>query len=755
MNKKHIFLSGVLGLIFCFLNAQETDESILTVDRIFNNYEFGSRAYFGPARWTEDGDLYTTVERSAQTRGGMDIVRYDTKTGDRSVYVEAKNLIPANSTSPLRIADYEWSPNGNKLLIFTNAKRVWRYNNRGDYWVWDKTTNELKQLGGSAPESSLKFAKFSPQGDKVAYVSENNIYAENLETGEIVAVTEDGTQTLINGTFDWVYEEEFGLRDGFRWSPDGQSIAYWQLDASNAPAFYLINNTDSVYSSITTLPYPKVGEENSSCRVGVVSVKGGKTTWMKVPGDAQNNYIAWMDWANNSNEIMIQRFNRKQNEDKIMICKAKTGEVSTLMIEKDEAWVDVIDEIKWSKDGEHFFWISERDGWRHVYKANRESGELELLTPGDYDVINLLQINEEQGYLYFIASPDNATQRYLYRSKLKGKAKMERLSPEDQPGTHSYDLSPDASWAFHTYSNANTPPIIELISLPDHKTERELANNKALEEKLSKLKVKPIEFFDVEIEPGVKMDGMMFKPHDFDPKKQYPVIFHVYTEPAGQTARDSWMGSRMMWHHMLTQQGYVVITMDNRGTPAPKGREWRKKIYRQMGRVNPGDQSKAAQQVIKWPYIDSERVGVWGWSGGGAATLNALFRYPEIYKVGVSVAPVTDLFLYDNVYQERYMGLKSENPEDYIEGSPATYAKNLQGDLLLIHGTGDDNVHYQNSEVLINELIKHNKQFSMMAYPNRTHGIWEGKNTTRHLYNLMTEYFLDKLKPGPKSEITQ
>jgi len=747
---KHFFF--VILILFCFqpLFAQTEDKSLLTIDRIFNSRDF-SGELFGQSRWIDDGKFYTTLEPSKDTTGGRDIVKHETESGKKEIMVSAKLLIPEGETKPLGISNYIWSPNRNMLMIYTNTARVWRQNTKGDYWVLDLKTNKLRKLGGDAKPSTLMFAKFSPDEKKVGYVREHNIYVENLSDGKNTQLTFDGSTTIINGTFDWVYEEELDLRDGFRWSPDSKSIAYWQLDASGIGVFYLINDTDSLYSKVVPVQYPKVGTTNSACKVGVVNAEGGETVWMKVPGDSRNNYIARMDWAASSDEIVLQHLNRKQNQNEVMLGNAKTGEVKTIFTETDDAWIDINDDLNWLKNGKEFTWVSERDGWRHIYLISRDGKKTKLLTPGSYDVIDVQSVDEKDGWIYFMGSPDNAAQRYLFRVSMDGKGKMERITPKEFSGSNSYQISDGVNYAIHSYSNFDTPSITNLISLPDHKVIRKLVENKQLKEKITALKRLPTEFFKVDIGNGTVLDGWMMKPYNFDPSKKYPVLFHVYTEPAGQTVVDRWGGGGYLWHLMFAQEGYIIVSVDNRGTPAPRGREWRKSIYKKIGVLNSGDQAEAVKALLqKNSFMDADRIGVWGWSGGGSATLNAMFRYPDLYKTGVAVAAVGHEKLYDTIYQERYMGLINENPEVYDEGSPVTYAKNLKGNLLIVHGTGDDNVHYQGAELVINELIKNNKHFTMMAYPNRTHGIYEGAGTTLHLYNLLTKYLHDNLPAGTK-----
>ncbi len=761
--KKRIFLKSIAfvlsivflsGPVFSGEKSAVSDPSLLTLERIFSSDEFTPER-FGPAHWLKHKSGYVILEDAAGKEKGKDIAHYDPRTGKRRIEAAAARLVPEGRDSPLEIDGFQWSDNGKWLLIFTNAKKVWRRNTRGDYWVLNLENHELWQLGGDAASSSLMFAKFSPDSTRVAYVYKNNIFVQYLgnkpEKRQIIQLTKDGSKTIINGTFDWVYEEEFHVRDGFRWSPDSKHIAYWQLDSEGVGIFRLINNTDSIYPEITSIPYPKAGTTNSACRLGVVSVEGGETRWFELPGDSRNHYIARMEWAENSEEIVFQRLNRLQNTDWVMLGNINTGQVRTILVEKDDAWVDVVNEIEWLDNGKRFIWISERDGWRHVYVVSRSGKDIRLITPGDYDVIGVLEVDKKKGWLYFTASPENPTQQYLYRVGLDGQGRAQRLTPMNKPGCHDYQFSPDCEWAFHTYSSFGTPFRKDLVRMPGHKKVRTLVQNKKLFDNLQVLKRQAVEFFRVDTGQGVLLDGWSMKPPDFDASNRYPVLFYVYGEPWGQTVLDQWSGNSYPWYVMLTQRGYIVMSVDNRGTPAPRGREWRKCVYRQIGILASADQAAAVRAIIKnRPYIDPQRIGVWGWSGGGSMTLNAMLRYPDLYHTGMSVAPVPDQRLYDTVYQERYMGLPGDNKEGYEKGSPITFAHQLKGNLLVVHGSGDDNVHYQGTECLINKLIEHNKPFTMMAYPNRSHSIREGENTRRHLYELLTRYLKQNLPPGTR-----
>lgn len=695
----------------------------------------------GGVRWTKDGKGYYAIESNT-------IVRYDLPGFTKTTVLDAAQLTPSGQSQPLAIQGFSSTDDGLKWLIYTDSKKVWRLNTRGDYWLVDLTAHTLKQLGKSRPASSLMFAKISPDGTKAAYTSEHNVYVEDLASGTITPLTKDGTFRLINGTFDWAYEEEFSCRDGFRWSPDSKSIAYWQLDATKIRNFLMIDNTDSLYPFTVPVEYPKAGQDPSPCRVGVVNIATGQTVWMDVPGDSRQHYIPRMEWADNSTEIVLEQLNRKQNDAKVFICNATTGTARSVYEETDNAWIDV--KHRWSSDptgwewmngGKEFLWVSEKDGWRHIYRMGRDGSKETLLTKGNYDIISLSAIDEKGGYVYFMASPDNATQQYLYRVPLDGKAKLELLSPATQKGTHAYNISPNALYATHNFSNHLYETANEWISLPKHTTIKTNEQAGGGRRGGAGRPQYPVRFFQITTDDNVTMDGWMVLPKDFDSTKKYPVLFQVYTEPASSTVRDVAGGQgTALYAGDIAADGYIQISLDNRGTPVPKGAAWRKCIYRKVGIINIRDQAMAAKKIIQWPFVDSSRIAVHGWSGGGSATLNLMFQYPDIYKTGISIAPVANELLYDNIYQERYMGLPQENREDFVKGSPLYYAKNLRGNLLIVHGTGDDNVHYQGTEMLINELVKYDRKFQIMVYPNRTHAIREGEGTSLHLSHLFTDY---------------
>lgn len=707
-------------------------------------------------RWSADGNAYVSTEQG-------NLVQTDIRTGRKTTLVSASLLRKPGTDQPMTVADFSFSPDSATVLIFTNTARVWRYNGRGDYYLLNRRSGQLRAVGASVngkpqPAQSLMYAKISPNGQQVAYVSEHNLFVEEVATGKTTQLTTDGTRKLINGTFDWAYEEELGCRDGFRWSPDGKQIAYWQIDANKIRDYLMLNTTDSTYSYVVPVEYPKVGESPSPARIGVVAVTGGATNWLQLPGDPQQHYLTRMEWLPAGGSVIVQQLNRKQNESRLFVCNASTGAARLIATETDKAWIDSKARWnggdpsgwEWLAGGRAFVWVSEKDGWRHIYRVSTEAGKKEiLLTPGDYDIATISRIDEASNQLYFIASPENPNQRYLYRTSLDGKGKAERVTPAGLAGTHSYALSPNGKLAQHTFTNYQTPPASEWITLPDHKAVNEA---ESLTNRIKPVDKSNIRFFTITTDDGVSVDGWMAKPANFDSTKKYPVVFFVYGEPASSTVNDVFsVGQNRLFQGDMAKAGYFYVALDNRGTPNLKGSAWRKAIYRQIGRINVRDQAMATRKLLaQHPYLDTARVAVWGWSGGGSTTLHLMFQYPEIYKTGISIAAVGNQLFYDNIYQERYMGLPQENRDDFVAGSPITYAKNLRGNLLYVHGTGDDNVHYDNAEVLINELVKYNKPFQMMAYPNRTHSISEGPGTSQHLRMLYTSYLLEHCPPGPR-----
>lgn len=676
----------------------------------------------------------------------------DVRTGKSTVWLDRQKLTPTDKKTPLNVEQIQFDGQFQQALLMVNAERVWRYKTRGDYWVLHIASGKLHQLGKNLPASSLMFPKFSPDGKKVAYVSQRNIYVEDLQSGLVKQVTTASGPKVINGTFDWVYEEEFGLKDGFRWSPDGKYIAYWQLDASKIKDYYMLNTTDDVYSKIIPVEFPKAGYAPSPVKIGVVNLLNSMTKWMQIEGDNAQYYITRMEWTGNQ-ELMIQKLDRLQQESKLMYCNTNDGGVKTFFAEHDDAWIDIDISTQigwyWVNKKQDFLWLSDKDGWKHIYKISKDGKSMICLTPGDYDVQSIAGVDETSGYVYFHASPNNPTQLYLYRVKLNSvSAKPELVKGQDLEGTHSYILSPSAKVALHQFSSRFYLPSSEWVKLPEASV---FQPSKSIQSQKVKQGSDNIRYIQFATADNVLVDAWLNLPDNFDSTKKYPIVFYVYGEPFASTVADAFGNhENFLYAGNMKQDGYIQAAVDHRGSPSLKGASWRKSIYKKLGQVNIRDMAMAAFHIVQLPYVDKERVAVWGWSGGGASTLHLLFRYPDIFKTGIAIAPVTRLDFYDNVYTERYMGLPQDNVEAYKKGSPVTYVHQLQGNLMLIHGTLDDNVHYSHAEFLINELIKHQKPFDFMPFPNRSHSLIEGEGTFEYLMKVYTKFLKQHCPPGAR-----
>ena len=714
----------------------------LTVEKIFGSKTYSAKR-FTPA-WEATGKTYVRKSPSKAINGASDLISVDPTTHEKTVLFAAEDLVPTGASKSLSIASHQWSADRELALIFTNTRKVWRHHSRGDYWLMDLETKNLRQIGKDRPATSLMFAKFSPDAKYVAYVSEGDIYMESVADGIETRLTKKRTPDIINGTSDWVYEEEFSLKDCFRWCPNSQRIAYWEFDTSEVGEFVLVNNTDTLYPTLKKFKHTKPGQKNSAVRMGVINLSDKQTTWLQVPGDPCENYLARAHWVN-ENELMLQHLDRPQHKNSVLIANANTGKTRLLFADSDPTWVETNNYEINLNDGKEFVWLSEKGGWRQVYRVDAATGQMKRITDDKMDVVKMLRVTNQE--IYFIGSKDNATQRYLYRCPLEGGA-ASRVTPDKYTGWNSYDISPDGSIGFQTYSSMTEPPVVRLVELPSHKLIREIETNESVKQAVALLAPVEIRFEQLRVSE-TDLDAWVMKPVNFDPAKKYPLIVFVYGEPAGTTVRNQWDGGKYLWHRMMAEKGYVICSIDNRGTKVPRGRDFRKSIYGKIGIIAPQDQAVAVRLLLdKYDWLDSDRVGVWGWSGGGSMTLNALFKHPDLYHTGVSIAPVPNMLYYDSIYQERYQGIPSDNPTGYRDGSPIHFAKNLKGKLLVIHGTGDDNCHYQTVELLLNELVKHDKQFSMFAYPNRSHSINEGENTTIHLRKMMAKFFLDNLPAG-------
>src|SRR5256714_7264419 len=707
------------------LVAQATQAPVLTVHTIWGTREFASDLV--SPTWTKDGAAYTTIE--PDSAGHMDLYRVDAVSGKQERLVRGVDLVPPGATQPVAIEEYRFSSDGARLLIFTNSARVWRQNTKGTYYVWDLPAKRLIPV--SAQPGYQMFAKFSPDGRMVAFVRANNIYVTDLTTGAETAVTADGNENVINGTSDWVYEEELDLRDAFRWSPDGRRIAFWRLDQTAIRPFYLLN-ADSLYPELVPVRYPKAGTPNSEVRIGVVDLATHRTAWVDLGSD-KDVYVAAMDFAGSGDEVWLTRLNRHQNRLDLVLADATSGASRTIMSDSDAAWVDA-HEPRWIAGGKQFLFESERDGYQQVYLFDRAGALVRRVTPGGWDVLQVYGVDEKRQVLYFTGAIDGPLGRPLLSIGLDGKG-LKRLSAE--PGSHGIEFAPTFQLYVDTYSRAGVPPV-QTLRRADGKVVRTLADNASLTTKVAGLGLPRPEFLTIKTADGVELNAWIIKPKGFDPAHRYPLLMTVYGGPGSQTVTDGWGGASYLWNEMVAQDGYPAASVDQRGNRAP-GARFKQQDYPHPGRHEAAAQIAAARWFAAQSYVDPDRIGIWGWSYGGHTSPLRTFRGGGVFKAALAVAPVTDWRFYDTIYTERYMRTPQENPAGYAEGAPLAYADSLKGHFLLVHGTGDDNVHFQNSIRLVERLEAADKQFGLRIYPNKTHAI-AGGNTRENLYGLFTTW---------------
>jgi dipeptidyl-peptidase-4 len=607
---------------------------------------------------------------------------------------------------------------------------------------YDVASGQRTVLDSAGKEKPGGSGNFSPDGKRAVVAEKGNLLVRDLDSDQKIPLTKSTPDGPVSNS-------------QAVWSPDGKWVAFVQSDESEVKLRSELVPGDPSYPGVREVRFARVGGTIPTLRVGVVDAQGKETRWLPIPMPAEGFYLGKVGWAGNSQELLIEKLSRFRNEREFLLADIRTGALRCIFRETNAAWVDGSYESNagwiWIRDGKEFIVLSEKDGWRHAYVYSRDGKELALLTPGKFDIIERAVVDEGGGWFYFYASPDNATQKYLYRARLDATGAPERVTPMNQPGTHEYQFSPDAKWAFHTYSTFDQPPVTELVKMSDHKLMRVLEDNAELRNKMKPLITQPTEFFQLDIGGGVVVDGWMIKPPNFDPAKKYPVLVYVYGEPHAQTVLDAWGKVQADYHRVIAELGFLVVSIDNRGTPAPKGAAWRRAIFGSLGPLSTEEQAAALKELVRTrSYVDASRVAIWGWSGGGSNTLNAMFRKPDVYQVGIAVAPKPQPHLYNAEFQEIYMQTRETNPDGYRRAAPINFAEGLKGHLLIIHGTGESNTHLQITEGLVDRLIELGKRFDYMAYPNRDHGLREGKGTAVHLRMLMARYLIEHLPPGPR-----
>jgi dipeptidyl-peptidase-4 len=714
-------------LAFAFpLAAQQPAAPELSVETIFGKSRFAG-APMPDVHWLPDGNAWVTTR--ADTAGGSDIIKVDALTGNATLLLDASALVDSGGAR-ITIEGLSLSTDGTKALIYHNSARVWRLNTKGFYHVVDFAAKKVTPL--STQHGYQMFAKFSPDGRLAAFVRDNNIFVVTLATGAERQLTRDGSETIINGTSDWVYEEELGLRDGFRWSPDSKRIAFWRFDQSPEPLFPLPDQRP-VHATDVLIHYPQPGDRNANVKIGAMDVSTGHTVWLQT--DSEGDYLAAMNWAG-PDSISVQRLTRFQNRIDLLLASATTGLARRMLIETDSAWVEVDpDAPHWLAGGKLFVWPSEQDGWRRYYLFERDGTPVRALTPAGSDAENIAGISPKTQEIFVTEAAPNPLERQVFGYMLTRKPERVRLTTE--PGWHTIDLSPNGRFWIDTHTAALLPRAAALHEFGAAAPKRAIEANAALRADLTRIARAP-EFFQITMPDGVKLNAWRIVSPSFDSTKPHPVVMYVYGGPNSQTVTNSFGGNRQLWHHLLASKGYVVISVDNRGTGA-RGSAFRHATYMRLGQLEPQDQIDAAKWIGHQPWADSSRIAIWGWSGGGYMTSMTASKGGALFKSAIAVAPVIDWLLYDDIYTERYMRTPEANPHGYALGSVVPYAKGLTARLLLVHGTSDDNVHPQNTMWMADELQAQKIQFEMMLYPGRTHSI-SGGNTQVHLFTMMLDF---------------
>ncbi|GHB29957.1 S9 family peptidase [Mongoliitalea lutea] len=719
-----------MALLACLIlswQIQAQEKKKVSLEDVFKSSVFSQKSVFG-INWMKDGQFYSSLQRSP---AGPKVVKINVATGE-----EAGVLIDGAALG-INFSSYSFNSDESKALVASDIERIYRRSSKGVYHVVDLKTGTAQQLMDG---EKIMYATLSPDNDKVAFVKDNNLYYVNLNSNEVTQITQDGKWNhVLNGAADWVYEEEFSMAKAFDWSPDGKRIAFIRFDETDVPEFNM-QLWGKLYPEDYRFKYPKAGEKNSGVSIHVYDL-ASKNTVNVDAGEETDIYLPRIYWTNDANTLAYLRLNRLQNQLDLFYANVQTGASQLILREEAKTYVDLNsnDDLRFLEGNKGFIRTSEQDGYKHIYHHDNQGKLIRQITSGNWEVTNLVGIDEKGKKIYFVSTEQSPMERNLYVIGMDGKGKK-LLTPEN--GNHSINISKDFKFFISNYTNANSPLMVRLFDTSG-KLVKTLEDNAELKERLQGFAMSEREFFSFPTVDGTSLNGYMIKPADFDPNKEYPVLMYVYGGPGSQNVMNSWGGARDFWHHHLAAEGYIVVCVDNRGTGG-RGRDFKHITYANLGKLETEDQIAGAKHLGSLPYIDAARIGIWGWSYGGYMSSLALMIGNDVFKAAIAVAPVTTWRYYDTIYTERYLQTPQLNAAGYDDNSPITHVNKLKGNYLLIHGTGDDNVHYQNAVDLVDALIKADKQFETMYYPNRNHGI-SGGNTTWHLYSLMTDFIKRKL----------
>ncbi|MFM9944862.1 MAG: S9 family peptidase [Bacteroidia bacterium] len=728
MIKKYSLLT-----LISFISLTSFSQKSITLEDIWKNGTFASKGVSGFVP-LKDGKTY--CRKISNKTGGQYVIKYSYETGNAvDTLIHNGRIAKANGITGFQFDGFQFNSTETQAILTNETEQIYRHSSASQTFILDLATATLTKVA----DKKIMYPAFDPAGKYVAYVFENNLFVKDLKKNKIKTVTKDGKRnSIINGAVDWVYEEEFSMSRGYEWNDDGSAIAYYKFDETNVTEFGM-NMYEGLYPTNYTFKYPKAGEANSIVDVFIYSVKGGKSKKMEA-GSENDQYLPRIKWTKNNTILSIQRLNRLQNKWEILLADAKTGKTKVAFEETDKYYIDITDDLTYLPGGELVLMTSERDGYRHIYLHKTDGPEIMQTTKGPWDVADILGYNEKTKQVYYSSFETSPLEKHIYKIDLDGKNKMDLTA---QAGMHSASFSADFSYYLHSMSTINSPAVTSIYNSTGTNL-RVLEDNNALRIKMQDYKISMAEFGQLPIENNINLNYWMIKPKDFDPAKKYPLLMFVYGGPGSQQVLNSWGGGNYWWHQMLAnEKGYIVVCVDNRGTGA-RGAEFKKMTYKQLGKYESDDQIAAAMYFGSQSYIDATRIGIWGWSYGGFMSSTCITKGADVFKAAIAVAPVTNWRFYDNIYTERYMQLPKDNADGYDSNSPINMVEKLKGKYLLVHGTGDDNVHFQNSAEMVEKMVEQNKPFQSAYYPNKSHGI-SGGNTRLHLFTLMTNFLLENL----------